>query len=572
MIIPRGFPQVLGAVTLLFWAAVLPIRCAAAPLSDTLRRQDPRLEKTVTLTSSRICLGELMEDLSKQSGVTVSADEENGAADVQVTVSLRRVPLADAMDALWSLVSYQDAGWDWERTGKADSYRYSLTQPDAARLLPATLQKQIHKEFEGETDRLLAGLKMTPDQLKEAAKGDRLLASLADGKDDRVRPSMEIFAGLPLGIQQAILTEHQGMSVPVSALTASGQKFVHDKWLWTRDNGGMTKDTHGNLIPVPEPTSISIGSEQHLGEIAPSLYLDIGFGCGDLAGGGWMEKEWEGKIGMMWINSGDAPEIPTAARQVPMPHNSQPDTPDTETFTSRLMQLSEAAPFSFLARLPDAHTFNSSITRELPYNRSVQNYLVRLQDASIAHKWRGGILLLAHPSWLMDPEAPADAPWSVARHLRDRETQGDGYLTLDDFAWAAERTTPAQMRALAAHSPAMEGAAGWHDLLALYDGSPSIRPSLLSQAGDDYAGSLHAAADGMNQDTEKAQGLVADGTATHVRIAVLRHDDWKPVVREVRVQLLSPTGRVVLEQGFLYGSHQWRSSVQAADGNGQTKD
>ncbi len=571
MIILRGFTQVLGAVTLLFWAAVLPIHCAAAPLSDILRRQDPRLEKTVTLISSRIYLGELLERFSEQTGATISADEESGAADVQVTVSLRRVPLADAMDALWSLVSYQDAKWDWERTGKAASYRYSLVQPEAARLLPITLQKQVHKEFEGETNKLLAGLKMTPDQLKEAAKGDLLLTTLADGKDDRVRPSMEIFAGLPSEVQQAIIEKQQGITIPVSALAPGGRKFVHDKWLWTRDNGGMTKDSKGNLTPVPEPTSIFIVSGRHSGEIAPSLNLDIGFGCGDLAGGGFMEKDWRGKIGLMWMNPGDAPEIPDAARQISMPHSSQPDTPDTETFASRLLQLSKAAPFSFLARLPDAHTFNSSITRELPYHRSVQDYLTRLQDASIAHKWRGGILLLAQPSWLTDPEAPADAPWSVARRLRDREAQGDGHLTLDDFAWAAGRTTPAQMQGLAAHFPGMAGAASWHDLLALYDGSPSLRPRLLSPQGDDYAGSLHAAAEGMNQDIEKARKLVADGSAARVRLLVLQHDDWKPVVREVSVQLLSGAGRVVLEQGFTYSRHQWRSSVEATDDGSQVK-
>jgi len=571
MNISRGIAQILGAVCLLLWVVLLPVPCAAAPLSDTLRRQDPRLEKTVTLISPRIYMGELLERFSEQTGAAISADEESGAADIQVTVSLRRVPLADAMDALWSLVSYQDAKWDWERTGKAASYRYSLVQPEAARLLPTTLQKQVQKEFEGQADKLLAGLKMTPDQLKEAAKGDRLLTSLADGIDDRVRPSMEIFAGLPSEVQQAILDKQQGITIPVSALSPDGRKFVHDQWVWVREKGGVTKDSKGNLIPPPEPTAVTVSSSRFSEQIAPSLNLDVGFGGGDLAGGGWMEKDWRSRIGLMWMNPGDVAEMSASARQVPMPHTSRPDSPDTQTYTSRLLQLSKAAPLSFLARLPDARTFNSSITRELPYDRSVQSYLTRLQDASIAHKWRGGILLLTHPSWLTDPEALADAPWSVARRLRDHEAQGDGFLTLGDFAWAAGRTTPAQMQALSAHFPGMAGAAGWHDLLTLYDGSPSLRPRLLSPQGDDYAGSLHAAAAGMNQDIEKARKLVADGSAARVRLLVLQHDDWKPVVREVRVQLLSGTGRVVLEQGFTYSRHQWRSSVEATDDGSQVK-
>lgn len=220
--------------------------------------------------------------------------------------------------------------------------------------------------------------------------------------------------------------------------------------------------------------------------------------------------------------------------------------------------------------LREGRGYGNSVLDTPPHDQTARAYLAGLADARVPHKFRDGILLLSQSGWVMN--ADPDAPWLVARRLRDREAKGDGYLTLDDFAWAAGRTTPAQMQTLAAHFPAMAGAADWHDLLALYEGSPSIRPRLLSQAGDDYGGSLHAAAAGMGQDLEKTQKLVADGSAARVRLALLPHDDWKPAVREIRVQLLSDTGKVVLEQGFIYGSRQWWSSVEATDEGGQVKE
>lgn len=540
----------------------------AAPLPASLRKQDPRLEKPVSCVASHIYIGELVETFSKQSGVPITADEVGGAADVDVIVSLDHIPLADAMEALWSLVSYQDAEWDWERTGKAGNYKYRLVQPEAARLLPNTLHDQVDKEFLAQAWKMLDALKMTPDQLKEAAKDDPLLASIAEGnKDDRVRPSMEIFADLAPEVQNSILQDHNGVVIPVSQLSPHGRQYVHDHWLADRARGGLTKDEQGNLIPVREPQSISVSCGYSDLEMAPSLNVDTGFGCGDLAGGGWMEKKWRNKIFLLWLRPGDLRDVPAAAKRVPAPRAAGAASSE-HTFAERLMQLSQAASLPLLARLPDEREGSTSITNTPPYNQTVGTYLTHLQS-SLEHKWRSGVLLLSYSPRLTDPAKQTDAPWSVVRQLRESEAKGDGYLTLADYARAAHALTPQQMQTLSAHFPSMPSAGFWRDVLAIYDGSPSIRPALLSPSGCNYAGILHAVAAALGPQAEK---LVQEGTATRVRLVEKQHDDWKPAARDITVQLLSNDGKPLAQQGFAYPNHQWVSSMEAAKAEGQAKD
>lgn len=534
----------------------------ASPLPTALRQQDPRLEKPVSCVARHIYIGELIETFSKQSGVPITADETGGAADVDVTVSLDRVPLGDAMEALWSLVSYQDAEWDWERTGGAGHYKYRLVQPEAARLLPNTLHTQVDKEFQAQAKKMLDALKMTPDQLTEAAKNDTLLATLADGKDDRVRPSMEIFADLPPEVQNSLLNDHNGVSIPVSALSPRGRQYVHDNWLATRNRGDQTKDEQGNLIPVREPRSIVIMAAYSNLKMAPALNVDTGFGCGDLVGGGKMEKKWRNKISLMWLRPGDFLDVPAAAKRVPAPRAVSNSSSSEHTFDQRLMQLARAASLPLLARLPDEHNGSNSITSTPPYGQTVGTYLTYIQK-DLEHKWRGGVLLLSYSPRLTDPGKATDAPWSVVRQLRESEAKGDGYLTLDDYAHAADALTLQQMQALSAHFPSMRNASFWRDVLAIYDGSPSIRPALLSPSGCDYAGVLHAAAAALGPQAEK---LVKDGTATHVRIVEEQRGQvqFRPDAKGIDFRLLSDDGKILAGQGFTYQSHQWLSSVEPA--------
>lgn len=127
-------PRLASLFLLLPLLCLLSQNASAAPLSDAARQADPRLEKGVTFVSDRIVIGDLLEKLSALSGVALTAGERDEAGDDEVSVALHDVKVGDAMNALWSLVSYQKATWDWTATGEGKSASYRLNRPPAARL------------------------------------------------------------------------------------------------------------------------------------------------------------------------------------------------------------------------------------------------------------------------------------------------------------------------------------------------------------------------------------------------------------------------------------------------------
>ena len=528
----------------------------AGELSIASLKQDPRLGKTVSVVAKRIYIGELVEQFASQTGVPVAAGDEDGAADVAVTVSLHHVPLNQAMNALWSLVSYQGLEWEWERSGQSGDYRYNLTQTAAARAFPLLVQKQIQSEFESEAGKLQAALSMTPDQLKDAAKDDPMLQSFAKGDDPRIRPGMTIFSELTPEAQSNILHDHQTLVIPVSNLSVTGRDFVHQQWLWTRDHGGQTKNKAGNWIPVPEPSSLAISGVRHSGGLVPWLTIDMGYGSGGYVGGGWMDQKWGDKIDALWRLAGDTDDNPASAKTVSLSVGGKLSDPHYQ-IASLLLQTNNATSVPLIARLPDEALLGRNRSGLSASGQSLRSYLLRLKDAGIANKWRGDILLLCDPSWLTGDAETADVPWIVVKRLRESEAKNQ-FLTFEDLEYAAGKLDKLQLYSLSSSVPVMGHVANWHDLFAGIDGSPSLKPSYISPSGCDWTGAVNAAAAFFGPD---AQQFVQDGSATHVRIMQQKHSDRQPPQQEITVQLLSSQGVIKAQQGFVYQAHQWQPSI-----------
>lgn len=541
----------------LFIAVLLLVACRpahAGELTTETIKQDPRLSHSVSVVAKRIYIGELMEQFAAQSGIPITAGEADGAADVEVTVSLRHVPVSQAMNALWSLVSYQGAKWEWVREGDAGNYHYTLAQPDSARALPLTIQKQIQAQFEAQADKLKAALTMTPEQLKEAAKGDPLVDSFAKNEDVRVRPSMQLFSELPPDVQSAILQQHQVVVIPVSELPPSGQEFVHQQWLKIRNDGGMTKDEKGNLIPVREPKNVALGGDRSFSDLTPALVVDTGFGGGSIVGGGWMEEDWKKKIDALWILDSDSTDDKENLKLTPaLVSNRAPDA--DYPLADNLLRLSKAASVPLMARLPDEKLtgggrFESSFT-------SLQACLVRLIDYKVPHKWHGPVLLLSDSTWLTQDQATTGSPWRLVKHLREREAESD-FLTMDDLAQTALELNAGQLRSLSSYFPVMRYVAIYRDLFAEIGASPSIKAEYAAPQGSDWTKAVHAAADVFGPD---AQRLVQDGQVTHVAVSQKLHDTQQPRNRGVVINLLTDQQAVKADRYFSYAPRQWRSPV-----------
>ena len=545
----------------------------ADEITAAMRKADPRLQTRVTLRSPHILMGELLERLSKQSGVPITTDDESATGGDAVAVSLPGVPLADAMDALWSLFSYRHAEWDWRRSpvkgaegkGAKGKYVYRLTRPDYARFQAKRLKEQVQADFEAQAQELLNALNMPSDQLKEAAKHDFLLNSMV--VDGRVEPGIRVLAGLPPGALTALLRGGPPITMAVSQLPPHSKQALQEARAWLAAEFAR-QGTSEEMIKgsLPEPTQIGIVVTRNPDQVAPGLYIDTGQGSGDYFGGGYMEDPWRQKMNANWMQPKDAAEDPASARALAAPKQPPTASGKPHALADYLLLSSKAAQVPLMARLPHDldETINVGTISQLPAAKTIGALLegVGKRPVNLQHKWRGGVLLLTCQNWFMDESEDSRLPWAEAQRLRDAEAAGDGFLSLGELAHAAAVLNVAQMHRLGAWFPVLNNAADWHDFLAFYDKTPEYRARVLSAKGDafEYPESLVSP-------PLAVEALRAAHPNLRLRVQEKLNVGAKPPTRELMFELLDDAGtHMIGGQGFGYTAREYQASLQVDEG------
>jgi len=525
---------------------------AADPITSQMRRDDPRLAQRVSLTRPRLYVAELLAELSRQTGVElVAGDVGDGAGDEQVTAILRDVPLADALDALWSLVSYRGAEWHWQRLGKEGSYRYRLLRPRAAQLLAAQMRQRIQTDFEAHAAAMLAGAFADDRTRAKMEARDPALRGLVES--ERLRAGLRLFAEtLPPETRLAVLRREARPYVRGSDLSPTGQAFI--RFLWDQ----ATRLPTGERLPIPEPTVVFFFVEWFPNEIAPSLYImPDGIGGYAYIGGVPYERVWQERIGEEWLLHGDRRNDRAGTRRIEAPDPPPPPKPEDATPAGRMAQLADAAGISILARLPFHHERDPGA----PFGQTVEQYLATLTEKLPAylHKWRRGILVVTYANWFVSEADLPNVPWELVQQLREAERRQDGFLRLDDLVAAAMRLTERQLLRLAQEFRVMASVAAWRSVLRVCANSPENLSRLRSRQGFPIAPVAEAV---------RALGhpnliqCLESGRAVALRVVEREYPDQRPPERSVMFQLLSERGEVLAAMGFRY---QQRSTEKPTD-------
>jgi hypothetical protein len=513
-------------------------------LTEAMRKEDPRLEQRVILSAPRVYSGELLERLSALTGVSLSAGERDGAADAQLSVFLRDVPLADALDALWSLLSYRDAGWHWEREGEKGGFAYRLIRPLAAQQLAARLEQQLQANFEDEAAIKQAYLGLTPEQLAEKARQDPKARTLVEFP--RTREGLRTFSEtLSPEMQQRVLRRQDVITIPVNQLSEQGRAFV--KMVWSEGEHFQINPVDGSRTPTPEPDSITFFTEQSNGMITPVLAIDIpGAGAHGYLGGRPLEMAYLRKLDDLWMLPGDKSKDPQTGKPIPAP-GKQTAPEEIHSLPQRFQQVAEAVPLSLMARLPGRTRLSGGLDPGAPYRQTVEAFLQRLNQGLllIQSKWRNGTLLLTYPSWFH--EEALTVPWALVKKLRQAEKAGGGLLSLDDLAQTAAQLDVPRLQRLAEEFPVMNNVAYQRDLFALMALSPGVASRLRSKQGVPLAEIQPALA--------SIRGFMRPGEVPGGSAVVRLEVRERAVGREITFYVLSADGKVVSRMVFIYAAH-----------------
>lgn len=524
---------------LLCWlmgAGSLP--ASADPISKSMRREDSRLERRVTLTAASIQVGELLERLTQSTGVSLLAGyERDGTADEKVSVFIRNVPLGNLMDGLYSLLSYRIGEWHWQRTGAKGNYRYRFLQTRQAQILAIRLGEKLQSGFEDHAAKMLSAIEKSPVELEAYLRQDPVAATLLNS--DRLRAGLSVFAStLSPDVRLAVLRGQAEPLMQVSQLPPDAQRFVQQV---SRTANARERLPDGSFRPLPDPTWVRFKLSKFARTVAPVMLIEIeGRGAYGYLGGPPLARAYLDSLEDLWMLPGDAREDSRTQARVSAPRDAKGGDGNDAPLVRRFAQLSAARPVSILARVASA----SSRDPGSPYDQVMQEYLRKLRDEpfSIHHKWRSGMLLLSDASWFKERIGNRVAPYQIVKTLRQSQIAGDGYLSLADLGMAASELSEAQLRSIADEFPEMEQVAYWRPVFRLYHQSKTNARQL-----------------------ESPRGLVLQGNPDAIRLLILsgyepflqakqvaaiglrqiRREKADPDTRIYSVQLLGPDGKKV---------------------------
>lgn len=522
--------------------------CFSDTITDTMRKEDARLEKTISFTASRIYVGELLEQISKRSGVVISASERDGATDEQVFVCLVNTKLGDCLDALWSLLSYKDAEYYWARTGEAGRYQYKLGRSQGAQKLAGRLLDLTQELFEKQANILVSALNVTPNERKVIVQKmvHDLLAADGDEAKQLVKGLTEnenIWAGLSLFAnvlspeqQKQVLRGENIIRKEVSELPEKGRDFVKSNWEATK---AYRKFSDGHTEPVPIPTYVAFYARRQLqGTISPTMFIQLerigGYGY---LGGVPMEKAIRKKVGELWRLKGDLSDHALKHKIVQQPEKGGTLETEKSLFEMRLKQTANNTPVTIMARLPD----DARVDPGLPFNQSIQAYLERLDDYPpyFQNKWRHDVLLIDYPGWFQDDAMKI--PLAFVKRLRQSRIEHNGYFYARDLAAAANFLQQDQLRRLAAEFPVLNQVADFREVWVTLSPNSQALNRLLTAQGLPLTEEMTASLKG----NMFFKNIMEQAVFDKARIKIEEHPDRNPASIEYTIGLVTNQGRWV---------------------------
>jgi len=404
-----------------------------SPIHVKMRQADARLDTPVTLSADRVYLGELLEMLSSKTGVALSMDTNDSFSGILIACDLKQTPLADVMNALWSLVGSKNGLWEWKADVGQAPTRYSLRPTLNARKLGEQLHKAMQASFEAQAESMVQMAFLTPEDRK--ANADRFAASL--GMDDLGKAKqystifdlpqwwavMRLFANALSPDQRTQVLRGAKIAIPLSSLSG--------------------EDLHTAQVMLYRPDAISPPD---------AFYFCVArFKCNftetilqfDVQVEGVKHFTPEGSYFMTtmrdriqylyedWILPGDLRTMEVDTHSLTTLAAARPDAiwNKAPLLDRTIAQLAATEQVSFVAVVPE-YSFD---TVPNAFGKTLTEYFTELWTMpGLMHKWRENVLLVTTPTWFYGDEA--QCPYGTIKHVRAALQKQDGMLSLADIA------------------------------------------------------------------------------------------------------------------------------------------
>ncbi len=430
------------------------------------KKSDVRLASKVSISADRVYLRDLLNEISRRSGITLTAGERDASENEQLSVFLQDVAVADAMESIWSLLSYRTAEWTWSREGSGGRSSYRLSQPLRARRYAGGLANWVQDTFERECHELSKAASQSPDDRVRTVEQmcQELFpesTGLAAGflRSERMWQGLHLFdLSLTADKQLRVLRGEETFQFALTDLPSEAREFAEGMYKAMRPN---SRTSDGSMQASPIPVWLRFETVRGDGPMAvPSLYIMLdGLGGYAYAGAAPLERLYRKALLDRWVLDGETRIDTTLEATRVTDHETAASKPSTSGLDRRIAELAEGSKISVVARLPADRNDDPGPVR----GRDIAHVLEGLRDPALMHKWRVGILLVSSYSW---PFELADrVPYRVVRRLRELQVVGNGFIPLIELSRVSALLSTSQLRRLSVEFQCMAVAASLREIL-----------------------------------------------------------------------------------------------------------
>lgn len=436
----------------------------AYPIDAKMRQMDNRLNVPVSFHADRMYLGELLENLTAQTHVALSTDLDSSFSGTRITCDLKKLPLADVMNSLCSLVGFKDAPWEWRSETRQGTLRYNFRPTRSATVLSERLTKEMQEAFEAQADLMIKMAQMSPQDRQ--ANVDKLATSmlLTDTKvaQEFVSPSLDrfwaairLFAAAVPPDQRTRIWRGETVNIPLASLSDADRQLALK--LGGKNTVIVTNEGREEIVP----DTIRFKTTRYNGDrkvISMQMFISVGGKAGfqgmsyfGMLTFGLLARAYEG-----WILSGDQKirDIEMHAITALAPFQPEGSWLGTPQLDRDIVQLAVTEGVSFLALIPE---YSGSPLPAI-LGKTPKQYFEDLwkDEPYVMHKWRRDVLLANYPTWFYGDDAQYS--YAVVKRLRVSKRNQEGLLKLEDVTEAVTTLKEAQWKRLGEEFPDFKNA------------------------------------------------------------------------------------------------------------------
>lgn len=402
---------------------LLPISSRGQGFIEGWAKEDQRLLLPVSLHHSNILIGELLDELAKQTKVPLIIDNSRKESGISLYVSLDRVPLGDVMDSLHSLLSLPNNQWQWGKSGKRD-FVYRI-YPSKIEDIVNSVEAVGADAFVNYTENLRSYLSLSP---KERIKQKRTFSKALHLDDDIVvndyltdnnrviLDTMQI--SLKYLNRDAILRVLKGESIqiPLKEMDSTDLKVVMGFFDRYQVNFVSNGD-RSTEVETPKYLNLRPAKKQQLRKsLTPFIMVGVGKSASMSCFGGGLNYGLAHEMYKRWLLGGDHKTSAQENAVLPLSPSKKSATPDANNSLAGIRTESQGNQYQdYLDRIganlkapilallsPQERMANASSS----VKGNLRNFLSNTEGYSLLkmHKWRREILLITNPTWMYDQD------------------------------------------------------------------------------------------------------------------------------------------------------------------------